>query len=105
MTDSPAWENLDQFLNPRDFGQVVTINLANGSIRQVNAIFDDPYFDDTLGEYNLDISAPRILAKMTDLAGVNRGDSVTVAGVQYDVLAPAMGDGIGMGTLKMARAV
>lgn len=104
MAHSPAWDDLDAFVTPGEFAEVVIITLANGTTRQVNAIFDDPYFNDQLGEYDLDAAQPRLTAKMADLVGVNRGDEVLVAGVAYNVLFPPLGDGTGMATLKMALA-
>ncbi|MDO4231407.1 MAG: hypothetical protein Q4D19_04680 [Lautropia sp.] len=51
---SRPWENLDTFLDPDDFAIRVTLRLQAGGARVVRAIFDDPYLNAELGEYELD---------------------------------------------------
>jgi hypothetical protein len=100
---APAWENLDEFLDLEDFAFAASVQLRDGSTRQVAGIFDDPYMNAQLGEYDLDTSKPRFTAKETDLAGVDRGDVVTLAGKQYDVLTGPQSTGDGLAVLQLAE--
>lgn len=101
---APAWEDLDAFLDPADFAVGASIETHAGATRVVYGIFDDPYLNAQLGEYDMDTSRPRFLAKEADLAGVQRGDAVTIAGKSYDVLAGAKSTGDGMASLELAEA-
>lgn len=98
---APAWENLDVFVNPDDFGVPVVIDLQDGGTRELVGIFDDPFLNAQLGEYEPDTSQPRVTAKTSDLAGVRRGDIATVHGREYDVMAVEP-DGTGMAVMRMA---
>lgn len=100
---SPAWENLDAFLQVDEFAVTATITLAGGAVRSVNGIFDDPYLDAQLGEYRLDTSSPRLQASEAKLAGVQRGDAVVIDGVDYLALAVPKSDGTGMATLELVK--
>lgn len=102
----PSWENLDDFLQSDDdggFAQPAVLHLSGGVSRTVKVIFDDPYLNAQLGEYEADTSQPRISGKETDLAGIERGDSVTVAGETFDVLTSPQPDGTGWALITMAR--
>lgn len=109
---APSWENLDAFLQLDDFGgfahrAVITLQ-GGGTIGPLAGIFDDPYLNAQLGEYQMDTSAPRFLAKETDFPGVRRGDSfylVNKAGVRvgkiYSIMTYPHADGTGMATLEL----
>ena len=98
-----AWEDLDVFLDADRFASVVVIHLGAGEIRQVTGIFDDPFLDAKLGEYDLSTTQPRFLAKAIDLDGIDRGDTLVVDGETFDILEPPRPDGTGLATLAMAR--
>lgn len=102
---TPSWDKLDAFIQPADFAVVATITLQSGGTRTVRGIYDDPYLNADLGEYEADISEPRFTCKLADVAGVKRGDSVVIAGEvgTYDVLREPQGDGTGMCVLKLAH--
>ena len=100
---SPAWENLDDFLNTDEFAVGAIIAFQAGGIRTVSGIFDDPYMNAGLGEYDMDSSRPRLLCKEPDLVGVDRGDQVTIDGTLYDVLTGPQSDGTGMAILALAE--
>ncbi|MGQ3289036.1 head-tail joining protein [Sphingopyxis sp.] len=105
---------MDAFFDPDEFGMEAAIETDAGATRTFNGIFDDPYLNAQLGEYDMDTSRPRFLAKETDLAGIQRGDAVTIrqrnkAGAiisakQYDVLAGPKSTGDGMAVLELAEA-
>lgn len=102
---APSWENLDDFLATDENGGFATpavLLFSTGQRRTVSVIFDDPYFNAQLGEYDAESSQPRILGKLSDLAHVKRGDAVTVDGKDYDVMTSALPDGTGMATVMLA---
>lgn len=99
---SPAWENLDDFLQVDDFAVPAVITLQNLSTVSLNVIFDDPYLNAETGEYQADTSEPRILCKESDVVAVTRGDSVLVGGKTYDILTAFQSDGTGMAFCRLA---
>lgn len=98
---SPSWENLDDFLDPADFAGPVVLHPQNGQDRTINGIFDAPFLNAQLGEYEPETSQPRVTAKASDLVGITRGDMATVDGEVYDVMAVEP-DGTGMAVLRLA---
>lgn len=99
---APAWEDLDAFLNVDEFAVTATVRLQGGATRAVRAIFDDPYLNAELGEYELDTNRPRLTCKEKDVLGVLRGDIVELDGKVYDVLSGPQADGTGMAMIEMA---
>lgn len=99
----PAWDDLDAFLNTDEFAVAATVRLQDGGARLVRGIFDDPFLNAQLGEYELDTTRPRLLCKEADVIGVGRGDLVDIQGRTYDVLTTAQPDGTGMALLELAR--
>lgn len=99
---TPAWDDLDAFVNTDDFAVLATVTLQDGTARSVPGIFDDPYLNAQLGEYELDTSRPRLTCKEADVIGVLRGDRVDIGGKTYDVLTSAQADGTGMAVLELA---
>lgn len=102
----PSWENLDDFLQTDvdgGFAEPAVIQFQGGGTRTINVQFDDPYLNAQLGEYEADTSEPRISGKETDMAGMRRGDVVTVTGETFDVLSSPQPDGTGWALVKMAR--
>ncbi|PZQ21171.1 MAG: hypothetical protein DI569_12975 [Sphingopyxis macrogoltabida] len=95
---------MDAFLDPADFAVSASIETRAGETRVVNGIFDDPYMNAELGEYDMDTSRPRFLAKEFDLAGIRRGDAATIAGKSYSILAGPKSTGDGMASLELAEA-
>ena len=103
---APSWENLDDFFQSDDdggFAFTATIHSQKGWSRDIVGIFDDPYYNSQIGEYEADGAEPRLTAKESDFAGVLRGDTVTVAGETFDVVRSADPDGTGTACLKLAR--
>lgn len=97
------WEDLDAFLQEDEFATSATVSLQNGSTRQVAGIFDDPYLNAQIGEYEMDTTRPRLTCKAADVDGVDRGDEVTIDGEAFDVMTAPQGDGEGMAVLALAR--
>ena len=97
------WENLDEFLDIDEFAVTADITLQDGSTQSVRGVFDDPYLNAQIGEYELDTSRPRLTCKSIDVSQVQRGDEVTIEGETFDVLTFPQGDGEGMSVLDLAR--
>ena len=111
---APLWEDLDVFLNTDDFAMFGTVTLQSGAVRTFTGIFDDPYLNAELGEYDMDNMRPRFLCRETDAAGITRGDTITVfqkdkRGVvvwsrNYDILTSEQPTGDGMAVLDLSPA-
>lgn len=98
----PAWDDLDAFFDPADFATPVVVELQDGTVRTFPGIFDDPYLNAQLGEYEADSSRPRVTCRESDVAGMLRGDVVKVAGRTYDLMSAPQGDGTGTASLELA---
>ena len=97
-----SWESPDPFRNTAEFASTATVRPVVGDPFTVRGIFDDPYLNSQLGEYELDTSRPRLTCKWSDIAEITRGATVELDGRTYDVLTNAQPDGTGMGLLDMA---
>lgn len=100
---SPAWENLDDFLNTDDFAVVGTVTRKAGGTISVKGHFDDPYLNAALGEFERDDIKPKFTCKMSDVAVVVRFDTITISGKTYDILSAPHGDGTGIAVLELAQ--
>lgn len=103
----PAWEDLDDFLQADDFASSAVFTLPGGQVLPaVLGIYDDPYLNAQLGEYEVDTTSPRFTGKLSDLARVVRKSIavVTADGVAttFDVLTDVQPDGTGMAVVKLA---
>lgn len=101
---APAWENPDDFLDPDEFATAAVIQFLDGGQRDVVGIFDDPFLNAQLGEFEMDSSRPRLLCKEPDLAGVVAGDQVEIDAVTYEVLTGPQSTGDGFAVLELAKA-
>jgi hypothetical protein len=99
---APVWDDLDVFVDTDDFAVTATITPTTGA-RDIPCIFDDPYLNAQLGEYEWDGGKPRITAKETDLIGVTRTTPVFVNGKQYYALTNPQQDGTGMAVLTLSE--
>lgn len=103
----PAWEDPDDFLNLNDFAVPAIITLAAGGTMRLNGIFDDPYINAELGEYERDTQGPRFTCKATDVVGVRRGDRIAItfpAGVEsFDIMTSPQPEGTGFAKLELTR--
>ena len=103
---SPSWENLDVFLQTDavgGFAITATIQFADGSDdKPVTGIFDEPYLNAQLGEYEVDDAQPRFTCKSSDVKGVARGDDLLLLdGRKFHVMTYPQQDGTGMSILKL----
>lgn len=99
---APAWEDLDAFLSTDEFAVTAVLQPEGGPERELTGIFDEPFLNAELGEYDLDTVQPRFLVKASEVRDVARGDTLTVGGRVLDVLSAPQWDGTGMATLVLA---
>lgn len=101
----PSWEEPDAFFQldtDGGFARPALIALQDGGTLTVNGIFDEPYLNAQLGEYDHDSSDPRFTCASAAVEGVRRGDELTLDGKTYDVLSSPHHDGTGLATIKLA---
>lgn len=109
---APSWEDLDAFLQDETaggFAILAVISLHGAGTRELHGIFDDPYLNADLGEYEADTSAPRFTCKEIDVVGVGRGDywqqldakTKLPIGARYNIMTDPQSDGAGMAILRM----
>lgn len=103
---APAWEDLDAFLSLDDFGvpAVFIPDKGEGAPRDpVPVIFDEPYFNADLGEYDMSTGEPRVTGKEVDFAGLKKFDVCIVADVRFTLDHDPKPDGTGMAIITMSR--
>ena len=100
----PAWDNLDTFLSTDDFAVDAVLTFQAGGTRAVKVIYDEPYLNAQLGEYEADRTDPRANGKEADFAGVTRGDTLRISstGQVLDILTAPQPDGTGWAVLQLA---
>lgn len=70
--------------------------------RRVTGIFDNAFFDASVGEAEMDTTAPRFLARHAEVRDIPRETLVRIGGVLYSVLQ-VQPDGTGMATVTLAH--
>lgn len=100
---TPAWDNLDDFLDTDDFGVAATVTPASGAPRTVKGIYEGPYLKARLGETEQDTTDPTFTCKAADVVGIRRGDGITIPGAgSFGILTHPQPDGTGMAVLELA---
>ncbi|MEC8887359.1 MAG: head-tail joining protein [Pseudomonadota bacterium] len=109
----PSWENLDVFLQhdvAGGFALTATVVFesqksadasATPESKPITGIFDEPYLNADLGEYEVDSAQPRFLCKSVDVQGVRRGDELYVNERAYFIMTYPQHDGTGLALLKL----
>lgn len=94
-------ENLDIFFS--DFAQNVVFETKSG-LREVRAIFDNAFYDASIGETVLDTTQPFLTCKLEDVGQdiIERETSVKIEGKRFSVLQ-IQSDGTGMATVFLAH--
>lgn len=87
---APSWENLSVFFQLEEKGGFATLAtltpVGGGPARDpFPVIYNDPYSNPELGEYEIDTSTPTALCQQTDAAGIHRGDEMRIYGDLYEV--------------------
>lgn len=95
----PSWENLDVFFQTDTvggFADIATFELGDGSVLQITGIFDDPYLNAQIGEYEIDTSNPRFTCAETEAVGIKQYDYMVLDGKRYNVVGYPKSDGVGV---------
>lgn len=105
---SPSWENLDVFFQTETtggFAITATLQFADGSEdKPITGIFDEPYLNAQLGEYEVDDAQPRFTCKSIDVKDSRHGDSLLLPdGRRFYVMTYPQQDGTGMSVLKLEK--
>lgn len=100
---SPSWDNLDAFLQVDDFATEAMVTPQGGVSRVVTGIFDEPFFNTQIGEFELDASQPRLNCKAADVSDLRAKDEVQIDGQVYYLLSGPQFDGTGMAVLSLAK--
>jgi hypothetical protein len=101
---NPSWDNLDAFLQADDFAIEATVTPQGGVSRVVSGIFDEPYLNTQIGEFELDASQPRLTCKAAEVVDLQAKDEVQINGQVYYLLTGPQFDGTGMAVLSLAKA-
>lgn len=97
------WEDLSAFFDPDEFATSAVIKREDETVAEVLGIFDDPNEVAALGEYELDLPKPRFVCPVAGVAGVRKGDAVTIEGKVFDLMQEPQLDGTGVATLILAE--
>jgi len=98
------WENIADFLDPQEFGDLATFTRKGVVIaRDVPGIFDDPTLSAESGEYIANVSQPRFTAELARVAHLKKNDECTIAGDAFMLDHDPQSDGTGMAILSLSR--
>ena len=101
---APAWERLDDFLRVEDFAVLAVFQPAGGVARApVAVIFDEPFLNAELGEYDLNTGVPRATCKEADVAGLKKHDGCLIGGMRFLLDHDPQPDGTGMAVVLLSR--
>lgn len=88
---APSWEDLTEFFETDDdggFAIVATIYLADGSARDINVIYDEPFTRTNIdGGGNINGADYHFTAAETDLTDLGDGDKVLIDGRTLRILS------------------
>lgn len=98
------WEDLDQFLDIADFGDVLVVTSGAGTGRNIEGIFDEIAVTAELSEFRMATAPdPEFTCKAVDVVGMKKHDTGTIGGVEYFLDADPLPDGTGLAMLKLSR--
>ena len=104
----PHWDEPAEFLD--DFAVKAVIQFQNGTTRTIRGIYDGPYKEGTLNDYEQDATKPKFTCVEGTCAGVHRGDGlqvylddgVTLFGT-FGILTYPQPDGTGLEFLELTE--
>ena len=99
----PDWEDLSTFFDTDEFATRAVVTRGSETVAEVPGIFDDANEVASLGEYDLDHPAPRLVCPEADVADVSKGDVVMIEGRAFDLMQEPDRDGTGLATLILAE--
>ena len=102
----PSWENLDVFFQGDavgGFGIKATVSIrSTGEDRIITGIFDEPYLNAQLGEYEVDDGQPRFTCPASVAKDIRARDYLKLQdGREFYVMGYPMQDGTGLCVLKL----
>ena len=83
-----------------DFGLQVILHTQQGD-REIKAIYDDAFFDASVGETVMDTTQKRLTARDADLCGLAREDTLTFGERVFRVIQ-IQPDGTGFSTILLS---
>lgn len=95
-------EDLGEFFF--DFGEMVQLRFADGTTRNVTAIWDAPSIESENGSVRVDLHNPQITVRTSDVEALKYKDTVLRAGVLFDVTKSPMDDGTGLSCVELSLA-
>lgn len=104
MAYTPAWDDLNAFVDAADFAVEAQLIPQSGQPRQVVGIYDGPTIEPQAGEFRANTVDSSFEGTMAALNGIVRGDTLRIEGQDYVVLSPPQPDGTGMGVLRLSPA-
>ena len=104
----PTWDNPADFLELGEFAVKATIQFQAGGTRDIVGMYDGPYREATLREYEQDTTKPKFTCMegvcngvaMYDRLTVYQADGVTVFGT-FGIMTYPQPDGTGLEVLEL----
>ncbi|KVE35261.1 head-tail joining protein [Burkholderia sp. TSV86] len=107
----PAWDDPAEFLDLDEFAVKAVIQFQNGETREIVGIYDGPYREAQLGEYEQDTTKPKFTCMEGVARGARRGDGLVVYeadGVSvfgtFNIMTYPQPDGTGLEVLELTQA-
>jgi len=97
----PSWDNVDEFLDPDDFGTVARAQPATGPAFDMPGIFDDGVMNVEAGEYDMADGRPRIEVHERFAPLLKKRDAVTINGQAYYLVHDPHPNGTGTCVLEL----
>lgn len=109
---SPAWDDLDDFMDTDDFAVPAVVQFQAGGTRDVTGILEDPYLGARLNvDFVEDSGKPTFQLPLNRCTGIKRGDTLVVTTlpknggtITYDIMTRPQPLGDGMAQLELSRA-
>ena len=94
----------------RTFGEDIEFTLSDGTKlstdiegQPLKGIFDNVYFLQEIGDWDIDNTLPRLTCVEADVTEVSKEDTVTVDGITYEVAKKPQTDGTGMCIIPLVK--
>lgn len=104
----PSWDSPEDFVDLGDFAVKAIIQFQDGTTRPITGIYDGPYVEGKLKEYEQDTTKPKFTCVEGVCVGVRRADGlvvyqadgVTVFGT-FGIMTYPQPDGTGLEVLEL----
>lgn len=94
------WEDLDVYLS--DFAFMATVGKSGATFP---VILEEQAMSHDLGTYDLNIAAPTVTAKESDVKDLVKNDTLTIGGVKYWLTESPHLDGTGFAIVELGRSM